>query len=155
MLQSESGATESGSISSYANDSEIEMEIKQDPQTVTVPITVCISIMIGWVNSMLLMWCASLWSFLFTLQLHSTRSVSVQGVGEMGLLRRQLLLFYLTKQYWLRWPRSGSCCEFWFHFITGWKHPKMEVLGMPYKIFNCMTRKLPLWAKKRNFIFAI
>lgn len=47
FLQSESGATESGSISSYANDSEIEMEIKQDPQAVTVPITVCISIMIG------------------------------------------------------------------------------------------------------------
>lgn len=46
-FQSESGATESGSISSYANDSEIEMEIKQDPQTVTVPITVCVAIMIG------------------------------------------------------------------------------------------------------------
>lgn len=47
FFQSESGATESGSISSYANDSEIEIEIKQDPQTVTVPITVCICIMIG------------------------------------------------------------------------------------------------------------
>lgn len=47
-LQSESGATESGSISTYTNDSEIEMEIKQDPQQITVPITVCISIMIGY-----------------------------------------------------------------------------------------------------------
>lgn len=46
-MQSESGATESGSVSTYTNDSEIEMEIKQDPQAVTVPITVCISIMIG------------------------------------------------------------------------------------------------------------
>lgn len=47
IFQSESGATESGSISSYEKDSEIEMQITQDPQAITVPITVCISIMIG------------------------------------------------------------------------------------------------------------
>jgi hypothetical protein len=47
IFQSESGATESGSISSYEKDSEIEMQIAQDTQEITVPITVCISIMIG------------------------------------------------------------------------------------------------------------
>lgn len=48
LLQSEEGTTNSGSLSSYEADSDIENEIKQDPQTVTVPIPVCISIMIGW-----------------------------------------------------------------------------------------------------------
>lgn len=46
--QSESSTNESGgSLSTYTADSEIEEKIKQDPQAITVPITVCVSIMIG------------------------------------------------------------------------------------------------------------
>lgn len=51
LTQSESGATESGSITSCENDSDIEMEMKRDPQAITVPITVCVAIMIGYVSS--------------------------------------------------------------------------------------------------------
>ncbi|KAG5673420.1 hypothetical protein PVAND_003469 [Polypedilum vanderplanki] len=46
---SESGGTDSGSISSYENDSEIEMEIMKNPQDITVPIPICVAIMIGYI----------------------------------------------------------------------------------------------------------
>lgn len=51
FFQSESGATESGSITSCENDSDIELEMKKDPQAITVPITVCVAIMIGYVTT--------------------------------------------------------------------------------------------------------
>lgn len=51
IFQSESATTENGSSTSSENDIDIEMEMKKDPQAITVPITVCVAIMIGYVTA--------------------------------------------------------------------------------------------------------
>lgn len=51
IFQSESVTTENGSSTSGESDIDIEMEMKKDPQAITVPITVCVAIMIGYVTA--------------------------------------------------------------------------------------------------------
>lgn len=52
IFQNESVTTENGSSTSGERDDiDIEMEMKKDPQAITVPITVCVAIMIGYVTA--------------------------------------------------------------------------------------------------------
>lgn len=71
-------------------------------------------------------------------QLHPPGSVAIQSVGELGLPRRQLLLFHLPKQHWFRWSRAWSDGRFTFsHILFNYcKCFRFAILTMHFNPFN-------------------